>query len=321
VTRPLLVAYRALGLGDLLCGIPALRALRDAFPDHRIVLATPAALAPLATLSGAVDAVADTAPLGVPPTGADIAVNLHGRGPESHRAIQASRPRRMLAFACPAAGAPHGPAWRHHEHEVERWCRLLRASGIPVDVSRLHLLPPPPSPLAAPGATVVHPGAASPARRWPVERWASVAAAERRRGRPVLVTGSETERPLAEAVARDAGLPPGAVLAGRTGLIELAAVVEAAGCVLCGDTGIAHLATAFGTPSVVLFGPTPPEEWGPPPERAQHIALHHGARGNPHGNTPDPGLLAITVAEVLAAISGDAPLEHLERADGSAATG
>ena len=69
--------------------------------------------------------------------------------------------------------------------------------------------------------------------------------------------------------------------------------------VLCGDTGLAHLATAFGVPSVVLFGPTPPAEWGPPPERAQHVALHRGGRGDPHADTPDPGLLAITVADVL----------------------
>ena len=40
------------------------------------------------------------------------------------------------------------------------------------------------------GATVVHPGAASPARRWPPERWAAVARAERRAGRRVVVTGA-----------------------------------------------------------------------------------------------------------------------------------
>jgi ADP-heptose:LPS heptosyltransferase/uncharacterized protein YjbJ (UPF0337 family) len=299
VSRPLLLAYRALGLGDLLTGVPALRALRDAFPEHRIVLAGPAVLAPLAELSGAVDEVLDTAPLAVPAlSAADLAVNLHGRGPQSHRAVLAAAPRRMIAFASPAVPW-QGPAWRAGEHEVARWCRLLEESGVAADPDRLEL--PAPAGPGAPGATVVHPGAASPARRWPPERWAAVARAERDAGRRVLVTGSAAERPLAERVARAAGLDPDDVLAGRTSVVELAAIVASAGRVLCGDTGVGHLATAFGVPSVLLFGPTPPGEWGPPAGRDRHVVLHRGgSRGDPHGGEPDPALLEITVADVLA---------------------
>jgi ADP-heptose:LPS heptosyltransferase len=69
--------------------------------------------------------------------------------------------------------------------------------------------------------------------------------------------------------------------------------------VVCGDTGVGHLATAFGTPSVLLFGPTPPALWGPPASRPQHRVLHHGGRGDPHGATLDPALAAISVADVL----------------------
>ena len=302
MSRPSLLVYRALGLGDLLTAVPALRALRDAFPGHRLVLACPAVLEPLAKLSGAVDRVLDTPPLATPAlVGADLAVNLHGRGPESHRAILASQPRRLIAFT--ARDVPWwGPEWRPGEHETARWCRLLADSGIAADPSRLDL----PAPAghgdgcAVPGASVVHPGAASPSRRWPADRWAAVARAELEAGRRVVVTGSAPERPLAERVARGAGLGARDVLAGRTGLMELAAVVASAGRVLCGDTGVGHLATAFGVPSVLLFGPTPPGEWGPPPDRTQHVVLHRGARGDPHTETPDPGLLAISVEEVLA---------------------
>jgi ADP-heptose:LPS heptosyltransferase/uncharacterized protein YjbJ (UPF0337 family) len=316
VTRPRLVAYRALGLGDLLTGVPALRALRDAFPEHRVILAAPAALGPIAALTGAVDEVLDTPPLAVPAAeGADVAVNLHGRGPESHRALLASRPRRMIAFAAPEVPW-RGPEWHAGEHEVTRWCRLLDESGIPADPSRLEL--PRGSRLRRngshpTGATVIHPGAASRARRWPAERWAAVAAAERQAGRRVVVTGSAAERPLAERVARAAALDDEDVLAGRTDLIDLAAVVATAGRVLCGDTGVGHLATAFGVPSVLLFGPTPPEEWGPPPERPQHVVLHRGRRGDPHGDTPDPGLLGIAVEDVLAVTSRRFPAHRSGR--------
>jgi ADP-heptose:LPS heptosyltransferase len=305
--RPLLIAYRALGLGDFLTGLPALRALAAAFPDHRRVLAAPRAVAPLAELADVVDAVADTAPLAPLPAelhAADVAVNLHGRGPESHRALLAARPRRLLAFAHPGAGF-EGPAWRAGEHEVRRWCRMLEAHGIAADPGALDLAAPPePPPTGAAGATVIHPGAASGARRWPAERWAEVAGAERAAGRPVVLTGGPDERELAAGVARRAGLPASAVLAGTTDLRGLAATVAAADRVVCGDTGIAHLAVALRTPSVVLFGPTPPAEWGPPADRPWHRVLWAGRRGDPHGREPDPGLLALGPADVLQALAG-----------------
>jgi ADP-heptose:LPS heptosyltransferase len=148
----------------------------------------------------------------------------------------------------------------------------------------------------------VHPGAAFGAKRWPAERFAAVAAALEGPA-PVVVTGSAAERECAEKVAAGAGLPADRVLAGRTDLAELAALVAGADLVVCGDTGIAHLASAFGTPSVVLFGPVGPARWGPPP--GPHIALEHPAlrRGEAFADDPDPALLAITVDEVLDAAS------------------
>ena len=318
--RPLLVALRPLGLGDLLTAVPALRALADAFPGHRRVLAGPAVLQPLASLTGAVDAVVDTAPLRpLPPElhGADVAVDLHGRGPASQRVLLSSRPRRLVAFANPEVSATRGmPGWREVEHEVSRWCRLLSESGIPADPCRLDLPAPDVKPPAvAVGATVVHPGAAYPARRWPVVRWVEVARHEVAQGRPVAVTGGMGEVALAREVASGAGLPDEAVFAGRTDLAELAAVVAAASRVACPDTGVAHLATALGTPSVVIFGPEPPSRWGPPGDRPWHRVLWVGRRGDPRAAKPDPGLLAITVEEVVDALDAlpPAPQEHRRR--------
>jgi uncharacterized protein YjbJ (UPF0337 family) len=50
---------------------------------------------------------------------------------------------------------------------------------------------------------------------------------------------------------------------------------------------------------VILFGPTPPALWGPPPDRTRHVALWAGRHGDPHADAPDPGLLEITAEDVL----------------------
>lgn len=304
--RPALVVLRALGLGDLLTAVPAFRALADAFPDHRRVLAGPAALRPLALATGAVDEVVDVAPLAPLPASTPrprVAVNLHGRGPRSHRVLVAARPDRLIAFHHPGVPETTGaPEWDEDEHEVDRWCRLLRESGIPADPRRLRLEPPPgPVPEAAVAATLIHPGAASAARRWPAERWAEVARSERARGRRVVVTGGYGEVALAARVAAMARLPGECLLAGSLDLAALARAVAVAARVACGDTGVAHLATAVGTPSVVLFGPTPPERWGPP-AGGPHVTLWKGSTGDPHGRVPHEGLLLIGVDEVVRAL-------------------
>jgi ADP-heptose:LPS heptosyltransferase len=304
---PRLLVLRALGLGDLLTAVPALRALADAFHDHQRMLACPRGLAPLAELAGVVDEVVDAQPLaplldGV--NGVELAVNLHGRGPESHRVLQALEPRRLIAFESEAAGFRNGPRWRPDEHECVRWCRLLEESGIPADPGRLDLRSPPTPVAARPrGPTIVHPGAAAPARRWPTDRFAAVARAEAAAGRQVVITGSPSEAELAREVAGLAGLPGDVVVAGRTGLLELAGLVDAADRIVCGDTGIAHLATALRTPSVVLFGPVAPGLWGPPPDRPWHRALWAGEPGDPHAGEPSGGLLALAVDDVLAALA------------------
>jgi len=304
VGGPSTLALRALGLGDLLVAVPALRGLRSARPGSRLVLAAPAALAPLAALTGAVDEVVPTAGPHVPPpvdARPALAVNLHGRGPQSHRVLLALRPAELWAYTHPAVPEVDGPEWTEGGHEAARWCRLLAAYGVAADPADLDLaVPSRPSP--APGAVVVHPGAAYGSRRWPADRYARVAAALRRAGHRVVVTGGGDERPLAVSVAARAGLDPDAVLAGRTDLAGLAGVVAGARLVVCGDTGVGHLATAYRTPSVLLFGPSPPERWGPPPDRAEHVVLWRATGpGEPFADRPGPALLALRPADVLAA--------------------
>jgi ADP-heptose:LPS heptosyltransferase len=301
-------ALRALGLGDALTGIPALRGLRRAFPGHRLVLAAPAAVGQWLRELAVVDDLVVTAglePVNLP-TG-QIAVNLHGRGPQSNRLLLATRPSRLIAFRDPEGGRVDGPIWSAEEHEVDRWCRLVRTAGGACDREDLRLSRPA-GVIGRNGHVVVHPGAASAARRWPVERWREVIRSLHADRREVVVTGGVQERALCAEVCR--ALPGVHDLSGRLSVPELAEVVSGAAVLICGDTGVAHLATAYATPSVLLFGPTPPQLWGPAIDPQLHRVLWHGANRNqeatgptpnPHADVIDPALDRITASEVIAA--------------------
>jgi len=305
--RPTALVLRDLGLGDLLVAVPALRLLRRALPDHEIALVAPAALAPLVERIEAVDVhVRDLLSYGSEDHArTDVAVNLHGRGPESHARLDALAPRRRIGHAAPGWD---GPVWTDDPARPERrrWCDLLAATGL-VDATtaaeaagdvRLD------GRRAAPGGpVVVHPGAAYGSKRWPPERFAACAVALRRAGHAVVVTGGPDERALTREVVARAGLPPDADLGGRTDLAGLLDLVAAATLVLAGDTGISHVATAFGTPSLTLFGPVPPTQWGPPPG-GPHVVLGDDTarRGERFADDPDPALLAVTPDDVLAAL-------------------
>jgi ADP-heptose:LPS heptosyltransferase len=310
--RTTVLVLRALGLGDALTGVAALRGLRRAWPGGWIVLAAPAETGGWLHGLGLVDDIVPTTGLGPlagphssrkPATliGHHVAVNLHGRGPQSHRMLQATLPDRLVAFRCPEAAYDDGPAWTLDEHEVDRWCRLVRSAGGPCGREDLRLASRGPRE----SYVVIHPGAAAGSRRWPADRWAAVTAALAIGGIDVVVTGSGAEWDLCARVA-DAG---GRSLAGVLDLDGLADVVARAGLVLCGDTGVGHLATAFGTPSVLLFGPTPPTWWGPAIDPDLHAVIWHGdpsptSTGDPHADTVDPALARVEVEEVLEAAYG-----------------
>ena len=306
--RPRLLALRALGLGDLLVVVPALRALARAFPGHRRILAAPAWLEPIARLIPGVDALAPTpgvdGPIESCPAPVDLAVNLHGRGPQSHRLLDSLQPRQRIGHR---ASGWDGPEWidpgeTGSQHERLRWTRLLGAYGIAADPDDIAIdRPAIPSP--APGAVVLHVGAGHGSRAWPVARFAAVAATLAEHDHRVVLSGGPHDRDRAAAIARRAGLYPNSVLAGTMTLDAAVALIAEARLLISADTGAAHLASAYQTPSVVIFGPAPPQEWGPPRHGPHRVLTDPRVRrGDPFADDPDPALLAVDVDQVLAAV-------------------
>ncbi len=109
----------------------------------------------------------------------------------------------------------------------------------------------------------IHPGAGAPLKRWTPENWALVAdkLADRLRA-TVVFTGSDREHAQIWQVM-DKMRHRAVSVAGDTNLAQLAALYERTSVVLGADSGPMHLAVASGAPTVHLFGPADPAEFGP----------------------------------------------------------
>lgn len=302
------VVLRALGLGDLLTAVPALRGIARAFPGRTITVLTPETLDPLvrAAVPDAVVCAADGLGDVHGPLHPEVAINLHGRGPASTMALSHLRPTTLVAYGVPALSGTC-LTWRSDEHEIDRWCRLVRDTW-QVPVSRNDLLLPVTRPSNAMRSrrpvVIIHAGAASAARRWFPQRFAAVASALVDDGCRVVLTGTALERPRCERLAAWSGQRVDTSRVGAMGLEDLCRAIASAQLLVSGDTGVAHLAEAYRTPSVTLFGPISPSLWGPL-DRKRHVALWSGDAcgsprpGDPAGDHIDPRLADITVASVL----------------------
>jgi ADP-heptose:LPS heptosyltransferase len=309
VRRVLLVRLRV-GVGDLLCTVPAVRALREARPDLHVALATwPEMAGVVARMAPWVDELVPFpgAP-GIPerpPDGTlprwldemaarrwDLALQVYGDNPAAN-AVTAGTGAALVGGFAPAGTAGLDPAlhlpYPHALHEVERHLRLLEHLGLPVGASRALEWPLTPGEqdeaaalgLARGGYAVLHPGATSPSRLWPVERFAAVADGLARAGLEVVVGGVATEAATTAALVA-ACRTPVRDLTGRTSLGAYAALLRDAAVVVANDTGTAHLSAAVGGRVVTVFLSGDQRRWRHPPALQAVVRQDVGCNPCPH---------------------------------------
>ncbi len=137
----------------------------------------------------------------------------------------------------------------------------------------------------------LHPGSGSGLKNWPIEKWAEFGKALMARDpRPqLLLVGGEADYERLDALVK--GWSDAAVLVARDlPLPELAALLERATRFVGHDSGISHIAAAVGAPCTLLFGPTDPTVWAPANAGVTVIAA------------PGGDLSALSVDAVLAGV-------------------
>lgn len=145
---------------------------------------------------------------------------------------------------------------------------------------------------------IINPGAGWGAKQWPAARYGEVAAQLTQSGFRCLINFGPGEEDLAAQVRRASG---GAAQPISCSISELIALTRQVRLFIGGDTGPLHLAAALQKPVVAIFGPTDPARNGPYGTKSIVLRNPGSKTSLSHNSRPDPGLLTISTAEVVAA--------------------
>jgi heptosyltransferase III len=135
----------------------------------------------------------------------------------------------------------------------------------------------------------LHPGSGSPRKNWPLTHWSELIARLLRVRPRLLVVGGEADETALNVLTTEFGSR--LLLARDLPLPHLAAVLARCAHFVGHDSGISHLAAAVGTPCTLLFGPTDSHVWAP---ANAHVRVWPAPEGD---------LARLSVNEVAAALS------------------
>jgi heptosyltransferase-2 len=275
-------------IGDFILTLPAIQALRDRWPDAYIELAGYPHIANLALAAGLVDHVesldrADAARLFTwrPTFSEEQAAHLRSFD------IVISYlhdPDGVVKANLKAAGVKqvvYGTPLIEQGHAIDHLMKPLETLAIYGEkpVPRLALKADRGREwLAAHGLSgdvvAIHPGSGSPKKNWPAEKFVELAERLRESGQQSFMIFGEADAAVAALIRKK--LPGVAELSGCT-LVELASVLSACRTFAGNDSGVTHVAAALGLRTIVMFGPSDADRWGP---RGSHVSVIKAPEGN-----------------------------------------
>lgn len=317
-----IVILRPLQFGDLMCTVPAFRALRAAFPKAEITLiGLPWAVSFVKRFHRYLDHLLEFPgfpgfPEQEPRIHAfpaflqeaqeqhfDLALQMQGSGRLSNSIIAMLGAEKTAGFCLEGLYRPNEQTFIPYpegEPEIWRHLRLLQHLGIPLqgdalefpiydEDNKIYSELQKEYDLVDKEYVVIHPGARAVERRWAPEKFAMVASMIAEYGFRVVLTGTREESTITRAVRSRTGVPV-TDLTGRTTYGTMAVLLSRSRLLISNDTGVSHLAAALEVPSVVLFSASEPERWGPINQKLHRRVLWASAA---------PPLIALQEAEKL----------------------
>ncbi len=304
ITPHTIVLLRALQLGDLLCAVPAFRSLRAAFPRaHIALIGLPWSKTFVNRFARYLDEFIEfpgypglpeqpVAIAAIPYFLAtmqrrrfDLALQMQGNGRYTNQLLSLLGARMTAGFSHTDNHCPDERRFMpypDHLPEADRHLALLRHLGIPAHDNHLEF------PLTMHDAAAfrvlqashglqsgsyvcLHPGGRGSSRRWDPHLFSIVGDRLVEMGYRVMITGTEAERSLTQAVM--AHMREHATdLVGQTDLGTLAVLLSRSALLIANDTGVSHLAAALQVPSVIVCVGSDPARWSPH-DRCLHRVL------------------------------------------------
>jgi ADP-heptose:LPS heptosyltransferase len=299
-------------LGDVVLSLPALRAIRQKFPQAKITVAVGNSAAPIVELSGYSDATMAVDRVGlrdgpkplaligiarfvkqVRQAKFDFVIDLHSLSETNllgflsgaPRRLYARRPGRSVDYLSNFRPQPPIEDNSSSKHAIDRYLDVLIPLGIR-DAPRVPRL----RTRAEDDAYVeqllrkekahqetmlvgLFPGAGHPGRRWPLERFGELAEMlVRNDGVRIIAFAGPEERAFVKEMR--ARLPRSTVFFDRLTIPQLAAALVRLSAFVSNDTGPMHIATAVGTSVVALLDRPTPNSFIPIEDRHRVIYSH-----------------------------------------------
>ncbi len=293
--------FRALQLGDMLCSVPAFRALRNAYPAAEItLLGLPWAKSFKDRFNNYLDRfiwfpgfpglpeqefsapVFSTFLEKMISENFDLVLQMQGNGTLVNPMVELFGAKYTAGYFKKGIYAPDNGLFMEypeHGHESERHAGLMEFLGIPCPDTGLEFpltgqdyddFTEAALPIEEKKYVCVHPGSRGTWRRWPPEYFAKLADIAAENGLTPVITGTVEELDIVNQVAAHMAHPP-VIAAGKTSMGAVAVLIQQAFALISNCTGVSHIAAALKTPSVVISLDGEPDRWAPLNRDLHHV--------------------------------------------------
>ncbi|MBI1299228.1 LPS biosynthesis glycosyltransferase [bacterium] len=302
-----IAVFRALQLGDLLCAVPAVRALRAAYPQaHIALIGLPWAQAFVDRFDLYFDEFISFPGFpGLPEQpfvaektmqffadmqarNFDLIIQMQGNGNINNPLLTMCGAKSYAGFYREGNYRPHPDCFMEYPtggHEI--YCHLSLMNFLAIPSQGEHLEFPLNEDdynaaaqldlgLEAGGYVCIHPGARAKVRHWDTANFARLGDFCAEAGYRVVLTGVDSERHLTRAVA-DAMTHDALDLAGQTTLGAVGVLIQQSRLLISNDTGVSHVAAALRHPSVVISLSHDQERWSPLDSSINQVVNGHSA--------------------------------------------